>query len=144
MRERNSLTFRLSPHRVVFYRGGTASKHLSPSLEFLLACPPGVKAKTLVRLKVIAAAPPWKFGGGGYWEAMNGAMFGWFELRIDGPGRGHFRFFCLLDHFAPGFDQPLLVVIACVRKPFRTVISPVIYREIRQWGEEYFAERAVE
>lgn len=115
-----------------------------PALDFLRDCPPGVRAKALNRLKVIADAPPWKFAGGGYWEAMHGEMIGWFELRIEGPRREHFRFFCLLDHFAPGFNQPLLVVIAGVRKPFRTLIPPLIYQEVRQWGVEYLAEREVE
>ena len=31
-----------------------------------------------------------RFAGGGYWEAMKGEMTGWFELRVDGPGRHHY------------------------------------------------------
>lgn len=136
--------FRLSPHLVFFYQGGSACRNLIPPRDFLNSCPTQVAAKVRRRLEAISKAPPWKFGGGGYWEAMHGDMIGWFELRVDGPGREHYRFFCLLDHFAPGLNQPLLVVIAGVRKPFRSVISPLVYRDIRQWGEEYLVERAVE
>jgi hypothetical protein len=45
----------------------------------------------------VAAAPPKRFSGGGYWEAMHGEMTGWFEVRVDGPQRRHYRLFCLLD-----------------------------------------------
>ena len=35
-------------------------------------------------LAAVASAPPKRFAGGGYWEAMGGAMTGWFEVRVDG------------------------------------------------------------
>ena len=36
-------------------------------------------------LAQVASAPPKRFAGGGYWEAMKGDMTGWFEVRVDGP-----------------------------------------------------------
>ena len=45
----------------------------------------------------VAAAPPKRFAGGGYWEAMKGDMTGWFEVGVDGPRRHHYRLFCRLD-----------------------------------------------
>jgi hypothetical protein len=39
-----------------------------------------------------APAPPKRFAGGGYWEAMKGDMTGWFEVRVDGPRRHHYRY----------------------------------------------------
>ena len=42
---------------------------------------------------------------------MKGEMKGWFEVRIDGPKRHHYRLFCLLDYEAQGVERPLLVVI---------------------------------
>ncbi|CCH73168.1 hypothetical protein BN11_240004 [Nostocoides australiense Ben110] len=42
-------------------------------------------------LIAVASAPPKRFAGGGYWEAMKGEMTGWFEVRVDGPGRHHYR-----------------------------------------------------
>jgi hypothetical protein len=71
-------------------------------------------------LAQVAAAPPKRFAGGGYWEAMKGEMTGWFEVRVDGPRRHHYRLFCLLDYAAHGPAKPLLVVICGLDKPFRT------------------------
>jgi hypothetical protein len=81
-------------------------------------------------------APPKRFSGGGYWEAMKGES-GWFELRIDGPRRHHYRLFCLLDYETVGEDKPLLVVVDGRDKPFRTVLSDKGYTEVRALGEEY-------
>ena len=61
-------------------------------------------------LIAVAAAPPKRFSGGGYWEAMKGDMTGWLELRVDGAGH-HYRLFCLLDYQTEGEDKPLLVVV---------------------------------
>ena len=88
-------------------------------------------------LAAVAAAPPKKFAGGGYWEAMKGDMGGWFEVRADGPKRHHYRLFCLLDYEAQGRDKPLLVVIDGRDKPFRTTLSETDYAAVRQLGEEY-------
>jgi len=40
-------------------------------------------------LAQVASAPPKRFAGSGYWEAMKGNMTGWFEVRVDGPRRHH-------------------------------------------------------
>lgn len=88
-------------------------------------------------LIAVAAAPPKRFAGGGYWEAMKGDMTGWFELRVDGPGRHHYRLFCLLDYGAKGVDKPLLVVIDGRDKPFRTTLSDADYAAVRKLGDEY-------
>lgn len=88
-------------------------------------------------LVAVAAAPPKRFAGGGYWEAMKGAMTGWFELRVDGPGRHHYRLFCLLDYDAEGVEKPLLVFIDGRDKPFRTALSDADYSEVRRLGVEY-------
>jgi len=52
--------------------------------QFLHACPVKVRATMRAVLMQVAAAPPKRFAGGGYWEAMKGAMTGWFEVRVDG------------------------------------------------------------
>ena len=64
-------------------------------------------------------------------------MTGWFELRVDGPGRHHYRLFCLLDYDAVGFEKPLLVVIDGRDKPFRTTLSDAEYAAVRKLGAEY-------
>ena len=73
----------------------------------------------------------------GGWEAMKGDMSGWFEVRIDGPKRHHYRLFCLLDYEAKGHDKPLLVVVDGRDKPFRTMLSDSDYLAVRAMGEEY-------
>lgn len=52
-------------------------------------------------------------------------MTGWFELRVDGPKRHHYRLFCLLDYDAVGDtdSKPLLVVVQGLDKPFRTELT---------------------
>jgi hypothetical protein len=90
-------------------------------------------------LTEVAASPPKRFAGGGYWEAMKGDMAGWFEVRVDGPKRHHYRLFCRLDYAAPELSKPLLVIITGLDKPFRTVLSEADYRRVRALGDEYFA-----
>lgn len=88
-------------------------------------------------LAQVAAAPPKRFAGGGYWEAMKGEMTGWFEVRVDGPRRHHYRLFCLLDYTAQCRDRPLLIVICGLEKAFRTQLSKNDYRQVRNLGAEY-------
>jgi hypothetical protein len=88
-------------------------------------------------LAQVAAAPPKRFAGGGYWEAMKSGMTGWFEVRVDGPRRRHYRLFCQLDHETRDRPKPLLVVIYGLDEPFRTQLSDADYRRVRDLGEEY-------
>ena len=85
----------------------------------------------------VAAAPPKRFAGGGYWEAMKGDMTGWFEVRVDGPRRHHYRLFCRLDYAADGRSKPLLAVICGLSKPFRSQLSDTDYKHVRDLGREY-------
>ena len=61
--------------------------------SFLNSCPSAVRAKMRAVLQAVAAAPPKRFSGGGYREAMHDSMAGWFEIRIDGRKRRHYRLF---------------------------------------------------
>jgi hypothetical protein len=96
-----------------------------------------VLATMRAALIAVATAPPKRFARGGDWEAMKGEMTGWFELRVDGPGRHHYRLFCLLDYDANGVDKPLLVVVDGRDKPFRTTLSDADYAAVRKLGDEY-------
>jgi hypothetical protein len=71
-----------------------------PGRDALRSWPASVRAKAYAVLVAVAAAPPKRFAGGGYWESMKGEMSGWFEVRLDGPKRHHYRLFCLLDYEA--------------------------------------------
>ncbi|MCE0487817.1 hypothetical protein [Ornithinimicrobium sediminis] len=64
-------------------------------------------------------------------------MSGWFEVRMDGPRRHHYRLFCLLHYEAEGQDKPLLVVVDGRDKPFRTTMPEADYVAVRKLGTEY-------
>ena len=90
-------------------------------------------------LRAVAAAPPPAFSGGGYWEAMHDEMKGWFEVRVDGPNRHHFRLFCLLERDGArlGLGGPSVVIITGKDKAFKTVLSAADYAEVRALGDEF-------
>jgi len=112
-----------------------------PAREFLLTCPEKVRAMMLAVVNAVADAPPPQFSGGGKWEAMHGEMAGYYEVRVDGPNRHHYRLFCLLerDGRAVGLGGPSLVLICGKDKPFRTVLSSRDYADVRRLGSEYLA-----
>jgi hypothetical protein len=66
------------------------------------------------------------------WEAMHGEMTGYYEVRVSGPGQEHFRVFCLLDRDGPGLDEPAIVVLTGLRKPFMTKLRRSDYRAVRR------------
>ncbi|RAY11311.1 hypothetical protein DPM19_31385 [Actinomadura craniellae] len=116
-----------------------------PGREFLRGCPAPVRAGFAAIVTQVAAAPPCRFAGGGYWEAMHGEMAGWFEVRKDGPrpgggrGRHHYRLYCLLDYAAANAGRPLLVIVTGLHKPFRTTLTSADYAGVRRLGAEYLS-----
>jgi hypothetical protein len=121
------------PYNIVYFRRHADDDpgQAIPGREFLRRCPPKVRATMVAVLTQVAAAPPHRFAGGGYWEAMHAHMAGYFEVRVDGPGRHHYRLFCLLDTAAQGLG-PLLVIITGADKPFRTTpVAP--WTVVRRW-----------
>lgn len=127
------------PHEVVFFKRNRSDDpaETEPGRAALNSYLTKVRATMRAALVAVASAPPKRFAGGGYWEAMKRDMTGWFELRVDGPGRRHCRLFCLLDYDATGVDKPLLVVIDGRDKPFRTTLSDADYAAVRRMGDEY-------
>jgi hypothetical protein len=69
-------------------------------------------------------------------------MAGWYEVRVDGAQRHHYRLFCLLERNGArvGLGGPSLVVITGKHKPFMTELSETDYAEVRSLGAE-FCER---
>jgi hypothetical protein len=49
-----------------------------PAETFLDSCPTKVEATILAVLEAVRRAPPPQFSGGGKWEAMHGAMGGYY------------------------------------------------------------------
>lgn len=112
-----------------------------PARDFLDRCPTAVAAKLVAVVKAVADAPPPAFSGGGKWEAMHGEMNGFYEVRVDGPKRRHYRLFCVLerDGAKVGLGGASLVLIDGKDKPFRTVLSNADYAQVRGLGREFLA-----
>jgi hypothetical protein len=108
-----------------------------PSAEFLRSCPKKVATELLATLDAVAESPPPQFTGGGMWEAMHGAMSGYFEARRRGPDRRLYRLFCVLERAAPGLDRPSIVVITGMSKPVGASFSDAEYASVRRLGDEY-------
>lgn len=125
-------------HRIVYVKRHAEDDpgQSEPGRDALRSWPASVRAKANAVLIAVATAPPKRFSGGGYWEAMKGDMSGWFEVRVDGPKRHHYRLFRLLDYEAHGQDKPVLVVVDGKDKPFRTTLSDSDYMAVRAMGEE--------
>ena len=84
-------------------------------------------------LEAVRAAPPPSFSGGGYWEKMHGDMAGYYEIRVDGPNREHFRLFCILepDDVTKKLGAPTIAGVAGASKPFRTTFTKREYAAVR-------------
>lgn len=129
---------------IVFYADATGEV---PAQAFLRACPVKVRATFIGVLDAVRAAPPPAFSGGGKWEAMHGTMAGYYEIRVTGPGRRHYRLFCLLDNGSSaelavrGFDRPQIAVINGMVKPNAALFSDREYKKhVRTLGDDYLAK----
>lgn len=129
---------------VIYYATADGSV---PAIDFLDGCPAKVAANLLAVLDAVAEAPPPQYSGGGKWEAMRGAMGGYFEVRATGPGREQFRLFCVLENAEEaelgrrGLERPAIAVIIGLRKPWRTTFDERDYRAVRAVGEEHLSNR---
>lgn len=128
---------------IVYY---TNPKGDVPAEAFLDACPRNVDVMFNAVLEAVRAAPPPAFSGGGKWEAMHGTMSGYYEIRVTGPGRCHYRLFCLLENGTPqelaerGFDRPQIAVINGMVKPNAALFSGSDYKKhVRKLGDDYLA-----
>ena len=125
---------------IVYYKSPDESV---PAIDFLEGCPTKVAANLFAVLDAVAEAPPPQYSGGGKWEAMHGAMGGYFEVRASGPGREQFRLFCVLENADPtelrrrGLPSPAIVVLTGLRKPWRTKFSERDYRAVRILGNDH-------
>jgi hypothetical protein len=129
------------PWQIVFFqrhRQDDAARAV-PGRDFLDACPVKVRATMLQVLAAVRDAPPPAFSGGGYWEAMHDEMRGYYEVRVDGPQREHFRLFCILepDDAKKELGARSLVVITGMVKPFRTEFTKTEYNSVKRLGDEY-------
>lgn len=128
---------------IVFYADATGAV---PANAFLDQCPAKVAATFIAVLDAVRAAPPPAFSGGGKWEAMHGTMAGYYEIRVTGPGRRHYRLFCLLENGTPqelaerGFDGPQIVVVSGMVKPNAALFSDREYKKnVRDLGADYLS-----
>jgi hypothetical protein len=144
-RQTDPVALRPSPfdqHAIVYFkrRPENDTAESIPGRDFLASCPDKVRALISRVLIAVAEAPPHRFSGGGYWEAMHGEMTGWYEVRVDGAQKKrHYRLFCRLDYAAEGRDKPLLVVVTGLAKPLGRTLSEKEYLRVRELGEEYLS-----
>lgn len=126
-------------HHVVYFRRHRQDDPAMtiPGRDAMERWPTKVRAQAMAVLVQVAAAPPSRFSGDVYWEAMKKEMTGWFEVRVNGPKRHHYRLYCLLEYEAVGRTKPLLVVIDGRDKKFGTELSTREYTKIRTLGQEY-------
>ena len=126
-------------HDVVYFRRHRQDDPAEtiPGRTAMEGWPVKVRPLAMAVLAQVAAAPPTRFSGGGYWEAMKKEMTGWFEVRVNGPNRHHYRLYCLLDYEANGRAKPLLVVVDGRDKKFRTELPAREYTKIKALGREY-------
>ena len=80
------------------------------------------------------------------WEAMHGAMSGFYEVRKQGaPNRTLYRLFCILDNANPaglakrGLPGPAIVVITGMSKPWMTTFTAGDYAAVQAMGQDYLA-----
>ncbi|HEU5218458.1 MAG TPA: hypothetical protein VFU23_07355 [Gemmatimonadales bacterium] len=70
---------------------------------------------------------------------MHGEMAGYYEIRVDGPQRRHYRLSCVLerDGLAVGLKGPSVVVLCGMDKAFRTTFTKRDYERVRALGERF-------
>jgi hypothetical protein len=78
---------------------------------------------------------------------MHASMSGYYEIRVTGPGRRHYRLFCLLDSGsqeeleARGFQEPKIAVINGMVKTHMTEFTDGEYRKhVRNLGDDYLSK----
>ena len=71
------------------------------------------------------------------WEAMHGAMGGYYEARTRGPDRRLYRLFYLLERDAPGLERPSIIIICGMSKPHGSAFSQADYARVRALGDEH-------
>lgn len=131
------------PWRIHFFRRHRLDDpgQSSPATDFIADpdLPPKVEAVFQAVLDAVAEAPPPAYSGGGKWKAMHDAMSGYYEVRVDGPQRKHYRLFCLLEREGAkcGLGGPSIVVITGMMKDYLTVFSEAEYAQVRELGDEY-------
>ncbi len=85
----------------------------------------------------VAKAPPYRFSGGGLWEAMHGDMAGIYEIRV--RTKRHYRLFCVIDAHADNASRPYLVVIAGMDKANGEKFGAADYEAIIDLKDEYLS-----
>ena len=127
---------------IVYYEAADGSV---PAIEFLDGCPVKVAANLLAVLDASPTRRRRRYSGGGKWEAMNGSMGGYNEVRATSPQPEQFRLFCLLENAEDdelarrGLRTPAIAVIVGLR--LRAImVAWWTSRSIRAGGDHGVAE----
>lgn len=118
-----------------------------PAEKFLDSCPKNVGLTIDAVLEAVRMSPPPAFSGGGKWEAMHGKMSGYYEIRVTGPGRRHYRLFCRLENGTDaqlaerGFARPQIIAINGLDKANATLFTDREYKKkVRDLGDDYLSK----
>jgi hypothetical protein len=132
------------PWRIHFFRRHSADDRTEavPAIQFLDSLPEKVAAEIHAVLDAVAEAPPPSFSGGGKWEAMHGAMAGFYEIRVQGNAMNH-RLFCLLEREASDLGGPSIVCVDGLSKRRRSAANERDYERVRRFGDEFRRRRTV-
>lgn len=132
------------PWRVHFFQRHKSDdpSEIVPAIEFLDSLPPKGAAEIHAVLDAVAAAPPTSFSGGGKWEAMHGAMAGFYEVRVQ-HHEMNYRLFCILEREAADLGGSSIVCLGGLSKPRRTAAHSRDYKKIRQFRAEFEKRRTV-
>ncbi len=128
------------PWDVIYYQDADGRCQVD---EFPDSCPTKAAAQLIAVLDDVAEAPPPRYSGGGRWEAMHGAMAGFYEVRAQGPSREQFRLLCVLENGSAeelerrGLSRPAIAVIAGLRKPWMTAFGDRDYAAVRRLGDDH-------
>jgi hypothetical protein len=128
---------------IVYYKAANGNV---PGDAFLDAWRSRLRRRSSRCLRPCALLRPRSSVEGGKWEAMRGRMGGYYEIRVTGPGRVHYRLFCRLENGTRGelqergFDGPQIVVINGLSKPNASLFTDAEYRKhVREPGDAYLA-----
>ena len=125
---------------VVYYR--TPNDEV-PAEDFLDSCPSKVEATILAVL-----GPSGRASAGLQWRRQVGGNARRharrLQIRVTGPGRKHYRLFCVVDNGSPeelaarGFREPQIAAINGMVKDHMTEFSDSEYRtNVRKLGDDY-------
>lgn len=106
----------------------------TPAVTWLRGIDDAAASEVMAVLSAVRDAPPFRFAGGGKWQAMREDLHGVYEVRCR-RGRDLHRLFCVLDRSTPG--GPVIVLLDGASKRADQRFDRAIYRRVAALRDEY-------